>query len=103
MKSLKNNDSNADKNLKTINGKPTDEKELARVIFQYNEHNHNDSAVPSSIYSSIDHVYSHYSPSNHSDEVLTETPLKIKYILQITCKNYPVKINWRLFDRFFYK
>ena len=35
MKSLKKNDPNLGKNLKTINGKPTDEEELARVNFQY--------------------------------------------------------------------
>ena len=78
--------------------KPTDEKELARVNFQCNEHNHNDSAsvssstflapsatVPLSTSSSSDHEFSHYSPPNHSDEELTETPFEIKYIHQITC------------------
>ena len=84
--------------------KPTDEKELARVNFQCNEHNHNDSAsvqssatVPLSTSSSSDHEFSHYSPPNHSDEKLTETPFEIKYIHQITCNkcNFnPNNINW---------
>ena len=52
--------------------KPTDEKVLARVNFQCND---NDS----------DHEFSHYSPPNHSDKELTETPFEIKHIHQITC------------------
>jgi hypothetical protein len=80
--------------------KPTDEKKLARVNFQCNEHNHNDSAsvssstflapsstVPLSTSSSPDHEFYHYLPPNHSDEELTETPFEIKYIHKIHSSN----------------
>jgi hypothetical protein len=68
------NDPNAGKYLITINRKPTDEEEFARVKIQYNEHDHNASVSSSSVQapsvpltsassaSSSDHGYSPYSP-----------------------------------------